>query len=109
MGNHDDESSLSREDVMKYTATLKNTLSKFNPENADYIEGFGNYNLEVGGAEGAKFENKSVLNLYFLDSGNYADCCADSDFPSPGTSEVHRIVYGYDWVKNSTILAPTDY
>ncbi|KAM3711869.1 hypothetical protein ACB098_01G141400 [Castanea mollissima] len=101
MGNHDDESTLSRKDVMKYTVTLKNTLSKFNPENAGYIEGFGNYNLEVGGAEGSKFENKSVLNLYFLDSGNFADCCTDRDFPLPGPPEIHRYVIGYDWVKNS--------
>jgi len=50
---------------------------------------FGNYNLEVGGVKGTDFENKSVLNLYFLDSGDY------SKVP---------FIPGYGWIKPSQQL-----
>ncbi|XP_030512816.1 probable inactive purple acid phosphatase 29 isoform X3 [Rhodamnia argentea] len=86
LGNHDQESALSREGVMKHIVTLNNTLSQVNPPGADALDGFGNYNLEVHGFEGSGFENKSVLNLYFLDSGDY--------------STVHAIS-GYGWIKPS--------
>lgn len=86
LGNHDQESTLSREGVMKHIVTLNNTLSQVNPSDAHIIDGFGNYNLEIGGVEGSGFENKSVLNLYFLDSGDY------STVPS---------VPGYGWIKPS--------
>jgi len=72
LGNHDQESTLSREGVMKHIVGLKNTLARVNPAEAHVIDGFGNYNIEVGGAEGSGFQNKSVLNLYFLDSGDYS-------------------------------------
>ena len=71
---------------MKHIVGLKNTLSQVNPVEAHVIDGFGNYNLEVGGVEGSTFENKSVLNLYFLDSGDY------STVPS---------IPGYGWIKPS--------
>ena len=67
----------------------------------NYVDGFGNYNLEVGGAEGSKFENKSVLNLYFLDSGNQADCCLDRPEKDMIFTSIHRYIGGYDWVKLS--------
>lgn len=86
LGNHDQESALSREEVMKHVVGLKNTLSQFNPSEPHIIDGFGNYNLEVGGVKGTSFENKSVLNLYFLDSGDY------STVPS---------IPGYGWIKAS--------
>ncbi|KAJ7951407.1 Inactive purple acid phosphatase [Quillaja saponaria] len=89
LGNHDQESTLSREGVMKHIVGLKNTLAKVNPAEAHIIDGFGNYNLEVGGVEGTVFENKSVLNLYFLDSGDY------STVPS---------ISGYGWIKPSQQL-----
>ncbi|KAF8015123.1 hypothetical protein BT93_H0808 [Corymbia citriodora subsp. variegata] len=88
LGNHDQESTLSREGVMKHIVTLKHTLSKVNPTAVE-IDGFGNYNLEVHGVEGSGFENKSVLNLYFLDSGDY------STVPS---------IPGYNWIKPSQQL-----
>ncbi|KAI4368267.1 hypothetical protein MLD38_016842 [Melastoma candidum] len=87
LGNHDQESTLSREGVMKHIVGLKHTLSQFNPPGE--IDGFGNYNLEVRGAEGSSLANKSVLNLYFLDSGDY------STVPS---------ITGYDWIKPSQQL-----
>ncbi|KAL2345971.1 hypothetical protein Fmac_007256 [Flemingia macrophylla] len=89
LGNHDQEGSLSREGVMKHIAGMKNTLSIVNPPEAHIIDGFGNYNLEVAGVEGTDFENKSVLNLYFLDSGDY------STVP---------FISGYGWIKPSQQL-----
>ncbi|KDP28382.1 hypothetical protein JCGZ_14153 [Jatropha curcas] len=86
LGNHDQESTLSREGVMNHIVGLKNTLSKVNPSEVHVIDGFGNYNLEVNGVKGSRFENKSVLNLYFLDSGDY------STVPS---------IPGYGWIKPS--------
>ncbi|XP_007051363.2 PREDICTED: probable inactive purple acid phosphatase 29 isoform X1 [Theobroma cacao] len=86
LGNHDQEGTLSREGVMKHIVGLKHTMSQFNPSEAHIIDGFGNYNLEVGGVEGSGFANKSVLNLYFLDSGDYSTVPA---------------IPGYGWIKTS--------
>lgn len=86
LGNHDQESTLSRSGVMKYIAGMKHTLSQYNPPEVQIIDGFGNYNLEVHGVEGSELRNKSVLNLYFLDSGDY------STVPS---------IPGYGWIKPS--------
>ncbi|XP_054784595.1 probable inactive purple acid phosphatase 29 [Prosopis cineraria] len=90
LGNHDQEGSLSREGVMKHIVGLKNTLSKVNPPDVDFIDGFGNYNLEIRGVENSELGNKSVLNLYFLDSGDY--------------STVPSLISGYGWIKPSQQL-----
>ncbi|KAI3985463.1 hypothetical protein MKX01_033777 [Papaver californicum] len=69
LGNHDMESTLTREELMKHI-------------DAAYciaVEPFR-------GAEGSSLQNKTVLNLYFLDSGDY------STVPSIG---------GYGWIKAS--------
>ncbi|XVF33048.1 hypothetical protein REPUB_Repub17cG0134800 [Reevesia pubescens] len=89
LGNHDQEGTLLREGVMKHIVGLKHTLSQFNPSEAKIIDGFGNYNLEVGGVEGSELADKSVLNLYFLDSGDY------SKVP---------FIPGYGWIKASQQL-----
>ena len=89
IGNHDQESTLSRKGVMKYIVGMKNTLSQLNPPEALGIDGFGNYNLKVHGIENSRLVNKSLLNLYFLDSGDY------SKVPS---------IPGYDWIKPSQQL-----
>ncbi|KAI7739361.1 hypothetical protein M8C21_010704, partial [Ambrosia artemisiifolia] len=86
LGNHDQESTLSREGVMKNIVGMKHTLSQLNPFGVDVIDGFGNYNLEVLGTEGSSYGNESILNLYFLDSGDY------STVPS---------IPGYGWIKPS--------
>ncbi|CAK8560549.1 unnamed protein product [Lathyrus sativus] len=86
LGNHDQEGTLSREGVMKYIVGMNNTLSRVKPRKVHSIDGFGNYNLEVGGVRDTDFGNKSVLNLYFLDSGDYSKV---ADIP------------GYDWIKPS--------
>lgn len=65
---------ISRNTMMGYISTLKNTLSQLNPSNLEedeQIYGWGNYNLEVAGVKGSAFQHKSVLNLYLLDSGDY--------------------------------------
>ncbi|KAL6601331.1 hypothetical protein ACP70R_044551 [Stipagrostis hirtigluma subsp. patula] len=85
IGNHDQEGTLSREDVMRHLVSMKNSLSRFNPEGIE-IDGYGNYNLEVSGVEGTSLDEKSVLNMYFLDSGDY------STVPS---------IHGYGWIKAS--------
>lgn len=86
LGNHDQESTLPREGVMKHIVGMKHTLSRLNPAEFPVIDGFGNYNLEVHGVEGSNLVNKSVLNFYFLDSGDY------STVPS---------IPGYGWIKPS--------
>ncbi|KAG0458835.1 hypothetical protein HPP92_021963 [Vanilla planifolia] len=70
---------------MQHIIGMSYTVSKLNPTGLE-IDGFGNYNLEVGGVEGSSHFNKSVLNLYFLDSGDY------STVPS---------IPGYGWIKPS--------
>ncbi|KAG9455387.1 hypothetical protein H6P81_008291 [Aristolochia fimbriata] len=92
LGNHDQESTLSREGVMRHVARMRRTLSRVRPPPGSFdgdIDGFGNYNLEVAGVDGTRMVNKSVLNLYFLDSGDY------STVPS---------VPGYGWIKPSQQL-----
>ncbi|XP_010934408.1 probable inactive purple acid phosphatase 29 [Elaeis guineensis] len=88
LGNHDQEGTLSREGVMQHIVGMPHTLSRLNPDGV-VIDGFGNYNLEVGGVEGSALANKSVLNLYFIDSGDY------STVPS---------IPGYGWIKPSQQL-----
>nr|CAB3454049.1 unnamed protein product [Digitaria exilis] len=85
IGNHDQEGTLSREGVMRHLVGMKNSISGLNPEGVE-IDGYGNYNLEVSGVEGTSLGEKSVLNLYFLDSGDY------STVPS---------IPGYGWIKAS--------
>ena len=49
------------------------------------VEGFGFFNLEIGGIKGSELGNKSVLNLYFLDSGDQSNIAG---------------VEGYNWIKS---------
>nr|GLL43456.1 probable inactive purple acid phosphatase 29 [Ipomoea trifida] len=84
LGNHDQQSTLSRKGVMEHIVGMNNTLSQLNP--TEDIDGFGNYNLEVLGVNGSELANKSVLNLFLLDSGDY------STVPS---------IPGYGWIKLS--------
>ncbi|KFK25759.1 hypothetical protein AALP_AA8G155800 [Arabis alpina] len=73
LGNHDQESTLTRQGLMNHIVKLPNTLSQVNPpEAAHYIDGFGNYNLQIHGVASSSLQNKSVLNLYFLDSGDFS-------------------------------------
>ncbi|KAH9297122.1 hypothetical protein KI387_028804, partial [Taxus chinensis] len=96
LGNHDQESTMTREELMSYISVMDYSVSKVNPLYDNHttsnrqrfvkIDGFGNYNIEVKGAVGSEFENKSIFNLYFLDSGDRSTV--------PG-------VPGYGWIKES--------
>ncbi|KAG8376402.1 hypothetical protein BUALT_Bualt09G0059800 [Buddleja alternifolia] len=80
LGNHDQESTMTREELMSFLSLMDFSLSQTFPSPEDgsissqvpKIDGFGNYNLGVWGAPGSNFANSSVLNLYFLDSGDRA-------------------------------------
>jgi len=81
LGNHDQESTMDREELMSLISLMDYSVSQVNPMGRDpsgsgeevfldRIDGFGNYNLMVYGAYGSPFANNSVLNLVFLDSGD---------------------------------------
>ncbi|KAI8006045.1 putative inactive purple acid phosphatase 28 [Camellia lanceoleosa] len=83
LGNHDQESTMTRVELMSFISLMDYSVSQTNPlaeETSDSdkeslvrdIDGFGNYNLRVWGAPGSHLANHSVLNLYFLDSGDRA-------------------------------------
>lgn len=89
LGNHDQESTLSRQEVMEHIVKMDFTVSQVSPSgmhSAEKVDGFGNYHLEIKGAVSSPFENKSVLNLFLLDSGDY--------------SKLHKI-NGYGWIQES--------
>ncbi|CAH9115927.1 unnamed protein product [Cuscuta epithymum] len=100
LGNHDQESTMNREELMSFISLMDYSLSKtfpsaeeaaYDPRNqnqAPHIDGFGNYNLRVWGAPGSQYVNSTVLNIYFLDSGDRA------------------VVHGvrtYGWIKESQL------
>ena len=101
LGNHDHESSLSRQDVMSYLTKMDYSLSKILDPSMESllgkapsqtpieVNGVGNYYLQVFGPAGSDFENSSALNLYFLDTGEY------SKFAH---------VDGYDWIRANQLL-----
>ncbi|KAL7169697.1 hypothetical protein ACSBR2_034682 [Camellia fascicularis] len=84
LGNHDQESTMTRVELMSFISLMDYSVSQTNPvakETSDPakeslvrgIDGFGSYNLRVRGAPaGSHLANHSVLNLYFLDSGDRA-------------------------------------
>ncbi|XP_042482495.1 probable inactive purple acid phosphatase 28, partial [Macadamia integrifolia] len=81
LGNHDQESTMSREELMSFISLMDYSVSQINPSMSDSadgvestvaIDGFGNYNLRVQGAFGSDLANTSILNLLFLDSGDRA-------------------------------------
>ena len=87
LGNHDQEGNLSREGVMSYITSMDYTVARVNPGSdgcASAIDGFGNYVLEIFGAEGSPQEDKSVMNLYLVDSGDY--------------SRLQPRIEGYGWI-----------
>lgn len=65
-GNHEDEGSLSREELMVFQRSLPYCLSEPGPED---VSGVGNYVLRVQSARSAN----TAAVLYFLDSHSYAE------------------------------------
>ncbi|XP_030511227.1 probable inactive purple acid phosphatase 28 [Cannabis sativa] len=99
LGNHDQESTMNREELMSFISLLDYSVSQINPSveelsNAaktgkrETIDGFGNYNLRVFGAPGSHLANSSVLNLFFLDSGD---------------RETVKGIRTYGWIKESQL------
>lgn len=82
-GNHDDEGSLDRAELMSLTESLPWSLSEAGPATVD---GVGNYFVEVL-ARGTS--SHSALTLYLLDTHGY----------SPDEARFK----GYDWLKKSQI------
>lgn len=83
LGNHDQESTMTREELMSFISLMDYSLSQPNPSTQDPsdptkqqvrtdIDGFGNYDLRVLGPPGSHLANQSILNLFFLDSGDRA-------------------------------------
>ncbi|MQL90974.1 hypothetical protein Taro_023579 [Colocasia esculenta] len=74
LGNHDQESTMTRAELMCFISLMDYSVSHVNPQDLPVeqarIDGFGNYNLVVHGAAGSELANTSVLNLYLLDSGD---------------------------------------
>lgn len=83
LGNHDQESTMNREELMSFISLMDYSVSQTFPAVEDIfdptkqkpmtnIDGFGNYNLRIWGAPGSYLANSSIFNLYFLDSGDRA-------------------------------------
>lgn len=81
LGNHDQESTMDREELMYFISLMDYSVAQVNPpaEDPSYlakggvmekIDGFGNYDLGVYGPPGSHLANSSILNLFFLDSGD---------------------------------------
>ena len=95
LGNHDDEGSWTRKQIMELTASLPYSVSEVGPELGAMIKdtkgrdipegGVGNYVVEVVTHNRAEHP---ALSLYFLDSHSYTPNKADE---------------GYDWIKPSQI------
>ncbi|CUM68211.1 uncharacterized protein PRCAT00005932001 [Priceomyces carsonii] len=82
LGNHDDEGSMTRTQVMSLCSNLPFSLSSIGPDDA---AGVGNYVLDVESFD----SKKSSLSLYFLDTHKY--------------SQSPKVNPGYDWIKESQL------
>lgn len=91
LGNHDQESDMTRETMMKHIVKMPYTLSEVNPFGSGIfpIDGFGNYNLQIEGPFGSPLFFKSLLNVYMLDGGDYV--------------KLDGFAFNYDWVKSSQV------
>lgn len=83
LGNHDDEGSVSREDLMSFVESLPWSLAQVGPSNVD---GYGNYVFAVKEKE----KKTNLLTFYVLDSHKYS--------LMPKTNP------GYDWLKENQLL-----
>lgn len=81
-GNHDDEGSLSRAELMQIIETLPYSLSEAGPT---LVDGVGNYYVEVL----AHKSDHSAMTVYLLDSHSY----------SPDENKYK----GYDWIRQNQI------
>jgi len=82
MGNHDDEGSLTRSQMVELLATMPYSLTSHGSRN---VPGAGNYYVQVMSHNG----HHSALTLWFLDTHSY--------------SPDERKYKGYDWIKPEQI------
>ncbi|KAF3910153.1 hypothetical protein AA313_de0209837 [Arthrobotrys entomopaga] len=82
-GNHDDEGSLKRPELMSLTETLPLSLSEPGPES---VPGVGNYVLQIMSHKAA---DHPAATLYFLDTHSYSP--DEKKYP------------GYNWIKPEQI------
>ncbi|EGW33213.1 uncharacterized protein SPAPADRAFT_60541 [Spathaspora passalidarum NRRL Y-27907] len=83
MGNHDDEGSLSRKEMMSVSVDLPYSQAAVGPVEVD---GIGNYVVTIAG--GAS-KSTTALSLYFLDTHKY--------------STNPKVTPGYDWLKETQL------
>ena len=83
VGNHDDEGSLKREEIMGLYADMPYSVAAMGPVS---IDGFGNYVVTVQG----KSSKATALSLYFVDSHAY--------------SKTPKVTPGYDWIKENQLI-----
>lgn len=83
VGNHDDEGSLKREEIMGLYADMPYSVAAMGPAS---IDGFGNYVVTVQG----KSSKATALSLYFVDSHAY--------------SKTPKVTPGYDWIKENQLI-----
>ncbi len=79
-GNHDDEGTVSRAQLMTAMQSLPGCLASAGPAN---LSGVGNYTMTIADSAG----NQPAARLYFLDSGGYAN----------------RVAREYAWIQKDQI------
>lgn len=65
VGNHDDESTMTRQQIVTLAATLPYSYTSLGDPN---IEGYGNYQLTIDGQS----QEQAAADLYFMDSHSYS-------------------------------------
>lgn len=88
LGNHDQESTMTRAELMTFLSLMDYSVSQVNPPGF-LVHGFGNYHVGIHGPFGSELVNTSLLNLYFLDSGD---------------RELVNGVKTYGWIKESQLI-----
>lgn len=78
---------MTRLELMDFMSSMDFSLSQVNPQGY-VINGYGNYNININGPFGSGFVNRSVLNLYLMDSGD---------------REVVNGKKTYSWIKDSQL------
>ncbi|KAI9191005.1 hypothetical protein LWI28_002032 [Acer negundo] len=99
LGNHDQESTMNREELMYFISLMDYSVARTNPLAEDLsnpakgdiienIDGFGNYDLRAYGPAGSDLANSSIFKLFFLDSGD---------------REIVQGIRTYGWIKESQL------
>ncbi|RCK55263.1 Phosphatase DCR2 [Candida viswanathii] len=83
LGNHDDEGSLKRKEIMGIYVDVPYSVAALGP---DDVDGFGNYVVTVEG----RSSKATALSFYFVDSHSY--------------SKTPKITPGYDWIKENQLI-----